>query len=180
MADTLSQALKKAVASVQSKVDSALANEVTEAVRAEELQQIKKEVYGKYEPRKYSRRGDMGGLADPENIVGKVSGGKLTVENVTDPNPAGVLAADRNKVTTHGKNLPGLIEHGHGWNGNKYDFPRDRAYMKPRPFTAATIKMLKYDGAAISALAAGLRRQKLQVEVSARVSSKDEDLSIFG
>ena len=116
-------------------------------------------VYGAYQPIIYQRRGQYEGLGDPYNIEiagGAARGGVLTVVNTTEPNPGGVM--DRGRVTTD-KNLPLLVEKGHG-AGGAYDFPRrGRGYMKPRPFTDKTIEALMVSNEHVEALKAGLRRQ---------------------
>lgn len=162
---TIKEALATANKCLLPKIDNALSNEVFNEVQDEEAATIYEEVYKVYTPRIYRRRGDYGGLGDPYNIEikgGTAKGGILTVVNMTEPNPGGCL---NNDLVTTGKNLPELVEYGHGYKYYTYDFPtRGAKFMKPRPFTAKTIEHLKESRAHITALEAGLKRQGLKVK----------------
>lgn len=161
----IKQALALAQSKVQSQVDSVLSNEVFEAVKEEESAAIDAEVYGVYTPKKYRNRGLGAGMADPSNIVmdgGSASNGKLIVKNITEPNPTG--CEDNWRVTTD-KNLPELIEYGHGYKSMGYDFPRNgQRYMEPRPFTKKTIENLKVNKAHIEAMKTGLKKRGLNIK----------------
>lgn len=161
---TIREALAQANQQLIKKIDDAMTKEVFEEVRDEESATIFSVVYKAYTPRIYRRRGEYGGLGDPYNIEikgGAASGGVLTVVNMTDPNPGGVI--DQSRVTT-GKNLPELVEHGDGYKFYRYDFPSKGKYMGARPFTAETIEHLKESKAHITALRKGLRRQGVNVK----------------
>lgn len=76
---------------LQKKADKAArSSKVTQQVakKAEETMYkvIKKSVYDSYSPLVYERRGESGGLLDPNNIVAKVSGNHITIENLAEPN----------------------------------------------------------------------------------------------
>ena len=171
MAMTIREALEKANAALQKKVDDTLTNEVFAEVQDEEAASIYEEVYKSYTPKMYRRRNQYEGLAYPENIEikgGAAKDGRLVVINVTKPNPDGCV--DEEQVTT-GKNLPALVEFGQGHNFYRYDFPTDgsfRSYMKPRPFTRKTVEHLKESKAHVSAMAEGLKkrvnRSKVKIE----------------
>lgn len=140
---TLSDALTKIGKQLAPKIDDALAKEVFEEVQDEEGATIYSEVYKVYTPRMYRRRGEYGGLADPYNIEikgGAAKGGRMIIVNMTEPNPAG--CASDTQVTT-GKSLSELVEYGDGYKFYRYDFPSNRRYMEPRPFTGKTIEHLK-------------------------------------
>jgi len=161
---TIKEALQKANKQLMAKMDDAMTKEVFEEVRDEEAATIYSEVYKVYRPRIYRRRGEYGGMADPYNIEivgGAAKNGRMTVVNMTEPNPGGCLSDAR--ITT-GKNLPELIEYGDGYKFYQYDFPSNGRYMMPRPFTAKTIEHLKDSGAHVTALKAGLKRQGVNVE----------------
>ena len=169
---TIHEALAQANKQLASKIDKALFREVFEEVRDEEVATIYSEVYKIYTPhakrcKPYERRGEYGGLADPHNIEiegGSASGGRLAVINTTAPNPGGVGAGFAGMVTVD-KSLPELVEYGHGYNGNHYDFtPEERRYMEPRPFTEKTIEHLKESKAHVAALKSGLIRQGIKVK----------------
>ena len=158
---TISEAIAHVQSEVRAKIDVALNAEVADAVKEEEANTTISVVYGVYTPKVYRRRGDFGGIADIYNMDHTVSGGVLKVVNATEANDYDAFGSG--KVTT-GKDLPLLIERGHG-NGGFYDFPRrGRAYMGPRPFTATTIKNLAGNKAHVDALKAGLKRQGLKVK----------------
>ncbi len=160
----LKQALAMANEKVKKNIDSVLSNEVFEAVKEEESAAIDSVVYGAYVPKKYRRRGMGAGMADDSNIVikgGTASDGKLTVVNITEPNPGGCL--DNARVTTD-KNLPKLIEFGNGYDGNFYDFPKGGSFTKPRPFTRTTVENLKNNKAHIIAMKNGLKKRGLNIK----------------
>ena len=165
MGMTIREALAAANKKLISKIDNAMSNEVFKEVQDEEAATIYEVVYKVYTPKMYRRRGDYGGMADPYNIEivgGGARGGVMVVVNLTEPNPGGCMSDDQ--VTT-GKNLPELIEFGHGYKFYQYDFPkRGAAFMEPRPFTAKTIEHLKESKAHITALKAGLQRQGVKVQ----------------
>lgn len=165
MGMTIRQALAMANKKLMVKIDDAMNNEVFKEVQDEESATIYEVVYKIYTPRMYRRRGDYGGMADPYNIEiagGTSRGGVMVVVNMTEPNPGGCV--DNDLVTT-GKNLPELIEYGHGYKFYQYDFPKPgAAFMKPRPFTAKTIEHLKESKAHVTALKAGLQRQGVKVK----------------
>ena len=161
---TISKALAQINKQLSSKIDNALSKEVFSEVRDEEVATIENEVYGVYTPQIYRRRGEYGGLADPYNIEiqgGVAQGGKMSVVNVTDPNPSGCTSDAR--VTT-GKDLPQLVEHGDGYKFHHYDFPSGGKYMQARPFTAKTTENLRKSKAHIAALKDGLTRQGIKVK----------------
>lgn len=161
---TIREALEKSNRKLMAKVDTAMSNEVFKEVQDEEAATIYEEVYKVYTPRMYRRRGEYEGLADPYNIEmkgGAAKNGVLVVVNTTEPNPGGCSDADQ--VTT-GKNLPELVEYGDGYKFYRYDFPSNRRYMEPRPFTRKTIEHLKQSRAHVSALKAGLKRQGIKVK----------------
>lgn len=161
---TLQDALKKVNGQLMPKINNALYKEVFAKVRDAEVSAIEKEVYEVYDPQGYRRRMASGGLSDPKNIViegGAATGGRLSVVNVTPPNPGG--CKDRKFVTTD-KDLPSLVEYGDGYRGYHYDFASDGAYMGPRPFTETAAENLKKSGAHVKALKDGLRQQGVKVK----------------
>lgn len=157
----IEEALTKINKQLSKKVDNALAKEVLEAVKSEESEAIYSEVYGAYKPSKYRRRQKHGGLADPDNIKGSVSGGVLTVVNTTPPNPGGCVI---NSLVMTDKVLPELVEHGDGYKSYHYDFQSDGRYMEERPFTAKTVENLKKNGDHVEALKKGLKQQGLKMQ----------------
>lgn len=148
-------ALKKANDSIRPMINDVL-EDVGLMIKITEQQVIDEVVYEAYSPVKYERRYDEGGLGDINNIKVKVNNGTITVTNITRPNPYQAKSVN--------KNLPALIEYGHGVVFN-YDYPRrNREYMKPRPFTRKTIERLEATGDHITALKQGLRDKGLKVK----------------
>lgn len=47
---------------------------------------IEQNVYEKYTPKMYERRGEFGGLLDNGNIFTVISGNHITIENIAEPN----------------------------------------------------------------------------------------------
>lgn len=151
---------------LKKQIKDALANEVKSEVVETERRHVQKDVYEVYNPKMYKRRKENGGLMDEKNIVGvMLSDDTLEVENKTPANPYGI---PQERVTTEGKNLPGLIEFGDDNGYGRYDFPpsdgEDDSYMFPRPFISNTVEELKNSKAHISALANGLLRHNIKTE----------------
>ena len=161
---TIAEALRYANTQLLPAVDTTLETEVFDAAKTTYVAAAETVVYDAYEPKMYERRGEYDGLADPYNVVvvgDKASNGKVTIRNITKPNPNAINA----EAVTTGKSLPALIEYGHGYKGNVYDFPRrGREYMKPRPFTYETRERL----------AAGLYRRVLKAGLKTRLPDDAE------
>lgn len=77
-------------------VVSALDKAITDALNSGEVESrvqeifqgvLDEQVYEQYEPEKYKRREDEGGLRDKANIVVTVTGKEMTVEDVVTGNP---------------------------------------------------------------------------------------------
>jgi hypothetical protein len=141
-------------------VSESMQKEVFEEVAATEQFNIIQTVYQAYpNPSVYERRGTSGGLLDIENIEkDMVDPLTMSVQNTTPPNPYA-----RDGASTD-KDLPELIEYGHGYKGYQYDYPGYPEYTTPRPFTANTIKDLEQSGAHIEAMKRGLRKRGLSVK----------------
>lgn len=140
---------------VQRKIDDVLINEVTNEVKRVELKHIAEDVMQVYIPKQYERR-DTGGIEDPDNINGElVRPGTLEVKNTTtfSPDP---------ESNNFGTGLVGLIEHGDGWNGHRYEYGNNNAeYKGPRPFVQNTKNDLKNNSKHIEALKKGLKKHNI-------------------
>ena len=125
---------------IQEKINDVLVNEVAEDIAFVESEVIIDNVYSKYNPEMYDRRGLGGGFADPGNIEGTlVADGELVVENVTPFNPG-------YETANSGSGLAGLIEYGDGYQGHTYDYyPKNKpaTYAEPRPFMEDTRDIVK-------------------------------------
>ena len=71
---------------LKSDIEDTLSKEVFEEVRDIETEHIQKEVLNRYQPQIYKRRG-VGGIDDPQNMVGRVKNMELNVYNMTPFNP---------------------------------------------------------------------------------------------
>lgn len=123
-------------------VNSALENEVADAVKAKMQDVLDSEVYS-YEASDFfmgTRRCENGGLRDTDNMVSKVENGDmLYVENVA---PSQSLWGTHYPV-----DLPSMVEEG--WPD----------YVGKHPFHEDTEKQVVQSGDAEAALRAGLKRQ---------------------
>lgn len=105
---------------------------VLESVMRQKVMEV---VYGAYEPSKYKRRKDEGGLSDPRNfaitsvdIIGNNI--LLKYENLTEGNDS-----------LRGEYIGDLIEYGQGYNGKTWS--REGKWSKPRPFAEEAQKFLR-------------------------------------
>lgn len=144
---------------IQVSLNNSLENEVADIIRATMVQHVDSDVYRRYSPVDYNRRGTHGGLSDPANIISEiVSDGLLVVENSTEFNRQSDASKDSSYHTdNYGWELAGLIEYGDGWNGYYYDYPTRRSYMQPRPFIANTRKEVEQKKLHIKAIKQGLK-----------------------
>lgn len=137
---------------------SALELETADEIEKTLQKHIQKDVYDVYTPKVYVRREGNGGLIDSENIISKlVSEGTLSVTNETRPNPYA-----RDGATTN-KDLPELVEFGHGYKEYLYDYPSDPAFFLERPFTENTVKELQETKAHVKAFKRGLLREGIKI-----------------
>ena len=71
---------------IKSDIEDVLMNEILDTIKEIELKHIEDDVYSVYKPSVYKRRGNSGGLSDPDNIVGTVKNMELEVENIASFN----------------------------------------------------------------------------------------------
>lgn len=133
------------MAYIQNAIADSLNNEVFEEVKRTMNDHALSDVYAAYSPKRYKRR--MGLLN--ENIVGKVYGMKLEVEDVDQPNPLG------DPPPTVDKDLIEVIETGVGYD---YYSPG------PRPFVTNTAADLEGSNAHVRALAKGLAARGIKTK----------------
>ena len=107
------RSIDKLLKSAQIKIKNALKKEVVPYAIDTEIDQIYKYVYGAYEPVRYERREDDGGLASAKNFrVRNVDGGmKYEIVNVT---------RGKNKRSV---DVASLVYGGDGYMGMQYDYP---------------------------------------------------------
>lgn len=124
-----------------------LDNEMAEMVKRVEQEAIEEVVYQVYNPQEYERRGHSGGLIDKDYMEHSVSEDGTVLEVINDTPPNYGYGGEENV-----EDLPALVEFGHGswYNGRRqfYTYTRSKRsnrYMRPRPFTKATIERIEQE-----------------------------------
>lgn len=130
---------------LQKQVQEVMEKEVSETVKDVMQEHIQKDVYDKYEPKRYQRLEHNGGLIDRDNIESRPIRNGIEVENVTYHD---------------GKYIPLVIETGEGYTYEGYGY----AYEKPRPFIAETKKDLNKNKQHVQTLKKGLKKKGFKVE----------------
>lgn len=130
-------------------IDNSLINEVQETVITAMHENIETEVYGKYNPTRYSRKRSNGGLLDRKNISTNLYYGlhELMIKNVRKSN-----LSDRKSIV----NVTEIIESGNGYNWKNSNIYHMQPF--PRPFHEKTENDIIKDGRANKALINGLIR----------------------
>lgn len=129
-------------------IKSALLNEVNETVRETLKQNVQTEVYDKYTPQGINPYQRTGGLLEDKNIESTFLGNELIVRSIRSEN---------------GRDIAEVIESGEG-----YTWTESTIYgMQPfaRPFHATTAQELQSTQAHVLAMARGLRRQGIKVDL---------------
>jgi len=112
---------------IESDIESVLTDEVLDTVKDIEIKHVEEDVFSIYRPKIYERRGHgNGGLDDPDNIVGEITG-KMDME-ITNITPFNSGYGTYNK----GDGLAELVNDGEGFSGHYYDY--DGEFTQPRPF----------------------------------------------
>lgn len=126
----------------QQQTQSVLKTDIAKKTVSAMQQKIQEEVYDKYEPVQYERKGYHGGLIDEDNIeVSMVDDNTLCVENIRFDGKREVAQ---------------IVESGDGY---QYDFDFNGV---PRPFTEATRKELA-SGVLHQTMKTGLSRKGFDV-----------------
>lgn len=150
-------------------LDDCLRNSIFEAIDDDVAREVKrtqsnmvfKTVYVSYpRPTEYERRGINGGLADIGNMEHEVNNTKdgiiLSVSNKTTSNPDYL---PKNKSSFE---IAGVVEFGHGYNGDIYDYPTDSRFTKARGFIQETRKELATAKSHVQALKDGLLKRGIK------------------
>ena len=139
---------------IQSDIEDVLMDDVLDTIKDIELKHVERDVFFVYSPKIYKRRG-VGGIDDPDNIIGTVRNMELTVDNVTPFN-------DDYGTSNSGVGLAELINDGDNLHGYFYDYPGE--FNQPRPFIDNTVEEIEQTDDVENALAKGLRRKKYDVK----------------
>ena len=142
---------------IMKRVNKSLQKDVGEKVKEIMLEHIEEDVYNAYEPETYVRRGDNGGISDPENIIIKAEfDGAISIENIT----VGREFYFDNREPVRSKNadsyITPIIERGRGYDYWSKSFPR--------PFIKNTAEELKKSNVIKETLKEGLKKQGLEVK----------------
>lgn len=137
---------------LKSDIEDVLLDEVLDEVKEIELKHIKEDVFDIYSPKIYQRR-VVGGISDPDNIVGEVNDMELTVMNTAEFN-------DDYGSSNHGKGLADLINQGERRGSFFYDYSGE--FEKPRPFIDRTIEELGNSNRLNNAMIKGLRKRGIE------------------
>ena len=142
--------------SLESDIEDTLMHEVLDTVKEIELRHVEEDVMDVYTPKIYERRGmGMGGIDDPDNIVGTVENMELEVENIT-PFASGYGTWNK------GVGLAELINDGNSTSGFFYDYYGE--FNRPRPFLDNTADEIENTDDVENALAKGLNKRKWTVK----------------
>lgn len=129
---------------IQKDIGETLKSTVAKEVKSVMKDEIEKEVYIKYNPRKYKREMDDGGLTDEDNInVQLIDETTLVVES------------SRYDGT---RNVSEIVETGKGY---MYNFPYAGV---PRPFTESTIERIQSEEIHMRTLKDGLIHKGYEVK----------------
>lgn len=142
---------------IMKRVNASLKEDVGEKVKEIMLEHIETDVYNAYEPKTYSRRGDDGGLSDPDNIVvQREYDGAVSIENVTVGRE--FYFQDREAIRSDNADSPlaPIIETGKGYDYWNKSFPR--------PFVKNTVEEIVQDKIIENTLKEGLKKQGLEVK----------------
>ena len=131
---------------IQSKIKSAMQNELSKESKTVMQMHVVTDVYNVYEPTSYSRSYDQGGLLDRDNIeTTMISNNTLKVKNIR-------------KDEETGRMVDKIVEYGKGyWTSYLDDL------IGARPFIHNTFEELK-NGKARDAIKRGLIREGLNVK----------------
>lgn len=138
---------------LKSDIEDVLMDEVLDEIKEIELTHIREDVLSVYSPQIYKRR-SLGGIDDPDNIVGEIDGGGLTVDNITRFN-------DDYGTYNHGMGLAELINDGNSLHGYFYDYPGE--FEQPRPFIDYTMEEIEQTDSVENALVRGLKKRNYNV-----------------
>lgn len=137
-------------------MDNVIRTELKEAIVEIWLQVQQEEVYDAYpSPARYNRRGDEGGLADPDNIdivdtIGFKNGVQYVLENITEG------AGD-----SVGEKINALIEGKGGFAGDP------QKGMPARPYTEEAVQIINENPSSVKdALVKGFARHGIKINVT--------------
>ena len=140
--------------SLETDIEDTLMHEVLDEVKEIELRHVEEDVLDIYTPKIYERR-SMGGIDDPDNIVGTVENMELEIENIT-PFASGYGTWNR------GVGLAELINDGNSTSGFFYDYYGE--FNRPRPFIDNTADEIERTDDVENALTKGLNKRKWTVK----------------
>lgn len=153
---------KELYAEIMKRVNVALDTDVADKVKDVMTDHIIEDVYNVYKPKEYNRRGNNGGLSDPNNIIATLGdNGELFVQNITLGSP--IVYDSNNNLFYESINsnefITPIIETGFG-----YEFINWKYDGKPRPFIQNTHDDLEQNHYHTEAMKQSLKKQGLEVK----------------
>lgn len=139
---------------IKSDIEDVLMDEVLDTAKEIVLKHIEDDVYSVYKPSVYKRRGNSGGLSDPDNIVGTVKNMELEIENIASFN-------EDYGSSNKGNELAELVNDGDRVGRYMYDYPG--SFNQPRPFIDNTIEEIENTNLVEDALSKGLKKRNYDV-----------------
>jgi hypothetical protein len=120
---------------IKEKIEESLKTDVAQTIKEVEREHVYKDVYSKYEPRRYERKMDDGGLSSIKNMDHDV---KINGDSIE------LTITNKRTDEKTGKYIPYVVETGIGYDYTEPDYPNPPyTYQNPRPFTKETIKDLQ-------------------------------------
>ena len=140
--------LKEMEKYIQDKINQSLKDDVAPVVKEIMSAEVQNTVYSVYEPKRYERRYDNGGLMSENNMKAiPIKDGVIAISNETP----------FNGKNYSGKSLTEVVVTGEGYT---YDYPYE--YNQPRDFIEATREDLIQTQAHTKALINGLKKSGIK------------------
>lgn len=148
-------------------------DDVGEDMRDALAQHIETDVYDKFSPREYERRGDDGGLiAQARTAKIYNHGAGVTMEYKPDgSHPKESEWREHGVVPAHGDDLIGRIEK---WNP-RYSFPPRKRRLPKRPFWQKFVSEMVDDGMLEHFFANAMRRQGEEITEDGQITREEKD-----
>lgn len=153
---------KELYAELMKRVNVALDTDVADTVKDVMTDHIIQDVYDVYEPKKYYRRYNDGGLLDPDNIIAAMGNdGELLVQNITQGFDNYYDYKQHKYVNSENANefLTPIIETGEGYDIHGWEYDG-----VPRPFMQNTHDDLEQNHYHTAAMKQSLKKQGLEVK----------------
>lgn len=134
--------LDEVMSYLEKTINTALDEMADEAIAwvQDEIQQT---VYATYAPKEYIRKGENGGLTDPQNIMTNVNDKQLTIASIR---------------MDDGKNVSYTVHSGSG-----YDYPVPERLLEGRPFITVLKEKMMRDKRHVNSMKKSLKRAGFEI-----------------